>query len=316
MFTEEEQNIVNRIIQPGSRFLRLHRRVINLYEDEICRYLGKPKAVELETVAGCNARCSMCWVPKMERTTGVMSDDLFTKLLDDLMEIEPEVVCPFNCGEPLLDKKILERIEEIGRRLPHARLVLFTNAALLDEEKIRRVFALNVASLNISFNAGARESYERIMGLDYDRVMENIHRVIELNTGATIGMSFIRVEENKGEEPLFREMCRELGVEARVYEHHDFGGRFKLTSSYRFRRAMDFIMPPAPCGKALGTMTILVDGRVALCCRDCEGEEILGDAKEKSLLEVWNSERGRELRKLMLLGRRHEIPLCRLCPGH
>ena len=72
-----------------------------------------PKYVEIETVNACNARCKMCTINDWERNYPTMKDDVFTKIADDLIENKRFLkrVSLYRDGEPLLDKKLPQRIK-------------------------------------------------------------------------------------------------------------------------------------------------------------------------------------------------------------
>jgi hypothetical protein len=315
MPTRKELETVKRAVYGrGSRLLRRHRRVVPRYRDEIEAFLSAPRIVEIETVNSCNAVCSFCSVPYMKRKRGVMKDEVYRKIINDLKELRPSYVCPYSCGEPLLDKKILERIGIINQELPESGVILFTNAVLLDEEKCRELCELKVNYINISFNAASKESYEKIMGCDYEVALANVHRLLERNQSARIRISFIRARENRGEERLFRSMWDGYDVETVIWGQHNYVGLFKLSFQQQMKRFLtSFLVDPRPCHRILETMCILWDGRVSICCRDYEGEMIFGDVNTQSLKEIWCGELPTQIRFANLLGHRDDLEICRRC---
>jgi hypothetical protein len=69
------------------------------------------------------------------------------------------------------------------------------------------------------------------------------------------------------------------------------------------------------CGRALGFLHVLWDGRVALCCQDAEGAVILGDVTTHTLREVFAGETAMDIRRAHVEGRRASLPLCATCTG-
>jgi len=313
---QEELKVLKGIFGFRNRILRRQKMVMKDNQAMIEAYLKKPKVIEIETIAYCNASCLMCPIPSMKRKRGVMSDELFKKIINELVEIQPYQICPFNNGEPLLDKKLVSRIEYINKVLPNTSIVIYTNAALLNQEKIEELNQVRVDKINISFNAGRKESYEKIMGLDFDNVVANIDLLLKLKKNTKVLVSMIKIPQNRGEVGSFVKMWRGKDVTVKVWEPMDFGQRIQLNFKQRARRFFDFLLPPPPCVRALETMTILYDGRASLCSRDFEGEVILGDVSSESLLQVWNSERGKNIRWRQLEGSRNKIHMCKKCPGY
>jgi len=246
-----------------------------------------------------------------------MTDGLYRKIIDDLVDVKPYLVCPFNNGEPLLDKKLISRIDYLNKILPETRVVIYTNGALLSPAKIRELNQVRVDTINISFNAGRRETYEKIMGLDFAETKANVENLLKLKRSETqVAISMLKLPQNPGDEPLFRDMWKGKDVKVQVWSMMDFGGRVELPWRLRTRRTLDFLLPPRPCIRVFSTMTILYDGRAVICCRDIEGEVVLGDVGKASVSEVWNSPAARETRFQHLDGRRGEIRMCRMCPGY
>lgn len=315
----ECRRVLSKVFAPHYRVLRRNVVAVKRNRALIESYLRRPHRVEIETVAACNARCVMCPIPAMSRPRGIMPEELYRKVIDELVPLAPKEVCPFNDGEPFLDKNILSRIAYLNERIPQAKVILYTNASLLTPRIILELSRLKIARISISFNAARKETYERVMvGLNYEEVLKNVDALIEgmKGTGTDIYVSFLKLDQNRGESMLFRRMWWGKPVEVGIWKRMDFGGHVKLPIEQRIRRALDFALPPNPCTRALNTMSILWDGRAAICCRDYEGEVLLGNVGEASVERVWNSEAAWELRWKHLEGHRGEIEICRFCPGY
>nr|WP_281069432.1 SPASM domain-containing protein [Methanococcus voltae] len=61
-------------------------------------------------------------------------------------------------------------------------------------------------------------------------------------------------------------------------------------------------------------LCILSSGLCVPCCYDLNGDFVMGDINNSTLLEVWNSEKYIDFRTKMFTGRRQEIEICRKCP--
>lgn len=60
-------------------------------------------------------------------------------------------------------------------------------------------------------------------------------------------------------------------------------------------------------------MSINWDGTVTAFCGDYDNKMLIGDLKENSLKEIWNSEKADCYRKLLSQKKYDEIELCRYC---
>ena len=103
----------------------------NLLNSKTLPYIEK---IWIETVNFCNIHCPFCPVGLGLRTDThkIMSDELFSYILDTLSGLTDwnGTISPFGHGEPLIDEKICERISAIRQKLPHARILLSSNATL------------------------------------------------------------------------------------------------------------------------------------------------------------------------------------------
>ena len=69
-----------------------------------------PERIAIETTNYCNTSCSFCPHNKMKREMKVMDDGLYEKVLFQVKDMEVNEIYLGFIGEPLLDKKLPERI--------------------------------------------------------------------------------------------------------------------------------------------------------------------------------------------------------------
>jgi len=98
--------------------------------------LGKmyPYSIEIETINRCNNDCSFCPVNRNNdnRPLKKMSEELYKNIIDQLADLNyTGYLSLFSNNEPLLDKRIISFLDYARKRLPDARLCLFTNGILL-----------------------------------------------------------------------------------------------------------------------------------------------------------------------------------------
>ena len=89
-------------------------------EKKLSNLLEFPSYIEIETVNACNARCPMCTINDWERNYPIMKDDVFNKISDELIENKNYLkrISLYRDGEPLIDKKLAQRINKfklVGR---------------------------------------------------------------------------------------------------------------------------------------------------------------------------------------------------------
>src|SRR5437867_9296978 len=143
------------------------------------RMIKQAPVVHIETTNVCNARCTMCSYPIMQRPKGYMSDQLYLKILRDCAEMRVADVNLQYLGEPLLDQKICDRIREAKEY--GFRVQMVSNASLLDEAKARGLLASGVDELRISMDGFTPKTFEDIrVGLKFEKVKGNVERFLDL----------------------------------------------------------------------------------------------------------------------------------------
>ena len=167
-------------------------------------YIKFPKFLTIETCDYCNAKCVMCpkGMEKHGEHSGIMDDDTFLILLDELRSHADwiNMICMNSDGEPLLDKKLAERIRRL-KDIGIKHVYFSTNGALLSEEKIRELLRSKVDDIRISINGFTKGTYEKIMaGLKYEQVMNHIHCLIRMRdamkSNTEIRLRMVEMDEN------------------------------------------------------------------------------------------------------------------------
>ena len=107
-----------------------------------------PEAIVLESVSACNARCIYCAQYELRKNlqAGKMSDNLFQKIADECANYEGILKrCSFAFdNEPLLDKKLLEKVSYFKEKCPFAVTNITTNGILLEKEIIKKIYQKGV----------------------------------------------------------------------------------------------------------------------------------------------------------------------------
>lgn len=254
--------------------------------------------VQIETTSYCNAKCKFCPNVSLKRKKNIMSDEVFEKILDRIEEEKINVatfILHLN-GEPLIDSKIFDRIQRIKNRFPKGIKVRFTtNFSLADAEIIEKIFECGLDEITCSLNSIDAEEYEDIMGLKYDKTINNIMHLLaakeEKKSNLKINLSIVETKDNKSEVEVFR---KRYGDKANIRvmqlgEWVDSNSNVKINNS----KNKDV------CSILYRTINVLSNGNYALCCFDAEG--IIGkNIMETSIEEAWKSETYDEIRKYHL----------------
>lgn len=250
-----------------------------------------PQVLQLETTGFCPAKCSFCPSASMgsAQQKARMEEWLFRKIIKEVVHwpIAPRI-CPFLVGEPFSDPRMGEWCRYINGMLPDSKLTFFTNGSLFTPRLLDTLVTVrNVETVFLSLHHGNKADYEAELGIPWEKTLGSIHRFLEWNTRNewTPVVRLLRVQDgDPANDYAFMEFCRREfpGVSVQLSYRYNWAG--SLESPYPADQ-LDIICPRH------GSMCILADGRVALCCMDQLGQYTLGDANTETLLEIYNGER-------------------------
>jgi len=263
-----------------------------------------PEIVQIESTNICNAKCVFCPRDEMHRRQGVMSFDLFKKIVDECAELGITHVRVHNYGEPFIDRRLVEKVRYAkGKGIQEVGMI--SNGSLITEEVARGMIEAGLDAINISVDAGGREVFESTrIGLKYDKVIDNVERLVRLRTELgrrrpKLILSFVR-QNNSADEQAFIEHWKAIADKIHITDLHNWAGTLNRESDVNY-----------PCYRPWLTFTILWDGRVSLCCADFDGRTVLGDLNSSTIQEVWNAEPYRNVRRMHLESGGPDI--CRSC---
>jgi len=177
------------------------------------------------------------------------------------------------------------------------RTMITTNGTLLDEEWCRGLLDAGLTRLTMSVD-GSPETHRRIRGIELEPLRLNLLRLRRLRdeTGSALGID-VSMVVNEMTEATWAELRREWEPVAD-----------------RIQAIPQFIEKPRrnPCREPnRGSLVVLADGSVTVCCADPEGEAVIGRADETPLRTLLNNDRMRAFRRAHF--QRRFPALCRDC---
>lgn len=252
-------------------------------EERLESLLHFPQQLLLETTSHCNLNCSMCARQFNPRKWGNMDEALARKVLDEVTSRAPDCrvwFCYF--GEPLIRKRagLFDRIryaKDKGLR----RAAINTNANLMDERCVRDMLAAGLDEVYVGLDAATPQTYSKVrIGGDYNRVVDNVHRLVKLAGGRIkVTVQYGVYENNDHEVEAFKEYWAKYPVHIFV--------RPKLTWCGQLD---DIIKSPAPrhaCAWIFDSINVNEDGRVPYCITDWQNQLPMGDVRHESIFDIW-----------------------------
>lgn len=285
--------------------------------DELIRF---PKYIQIETVSSCNARCVMCPVDEWERSTRLMSDELFDKITGELEQHADwiEQVCIQLDGEPLIDKKIEQRIRRL-KSIGIRRVNFASNGSLMTPDRARRLMDSGLDDISFSIDGVTAEVYEAIrVRLKFDEVMKNVEAFIqirdEMKSDCQVRIRMVVMESNRHEyQPFMEYWKKRLGPRDDVYGKalHNWSN---WVTDYNLPQGLQGdILNCSPCHAPWSSLVILSDGRVPLCCSDFNAKVCLGDVTQRPIADIWHGEVVKRVRNIHMTHGRKGMPMCIDC---
>jgi radical SAM protein with 4Fe4S-binding SPASM domain len=294
-------------------------QVVRFAQRYIARFFAKDRftprqipSLSIETTNICNSDCVFCANSVMTRRKMSIDMELFKKTVDDFAASGGrDIDLTDTIGDPLLDKKLVERGRYV-RRYPQFQSLGFVSTLQWLHKHELDALIDTFTWIGVSITLSGRESYKKFFGVDkYDAALGNLRKLLGAikvkNANFFVGISLKPTDENDEAilgHPDFIEINNLMGgsleqqVRDRTFFVDDWQGAVQLPAYLKKRP----LYPRAfrPCMMLYGRLMVYSNGKVSACsCRDFEAnsELILGHAGQTGIMELWNGDRLRALRR-------------------
>lgn len=255
--------------------------------------------VSLETCTSCNHRCPFCPVSVDPREREVMTQELFTSLVDQIVEVAGRGVVVFlsNYNEPTVDPLFEERCRVLfDRGLP---VSILTNASHLDPERAARIEALGrFRYVGINLPTLDPERYEKLHGTkDLARVVANVDALAARRLAEETAIVVLGDEDeaHRRDVAAIRERFEPKGWDVRP---------FKIRS----RPSSGTYLPEPPPKRRLRGCELMgsrpfehlhvtATAKAVLCCQDYYEKLTVGDLKTETVKDLLGGETMARLRR-------------------
>ena len=308
--------------------------------------IRKPKVFNIETTNYCNMTCVMC--PRTELMTRKniwIEDDTFLNIINqikpysehdlksfwDFIEREygltgnepsentfyfrvvSRCVILHGYGEPLLDKKIIERIKVCSERgIPTYFSCVPAN---LTVERAGDVMDAGLTVFKFSIDALDDEWQKKIRGKqnNFDDSYLTLLKIIDLKKDQGYKTLLVPTMIVLSEDTASREM------------HSEFMGLWKDKDVFAYVKSQDnrwlfeedenmecrSHYESAYCEFPWTSLTVKADGSSVPCTQDYDTEMILGNTNQETLEDIWNGDSYKELRRMHITGEFPEGHKCK-----
>lgn len=295
-----------------------------IHQEEIPPMRYKPIDVVLAVTYRCNARCIMCNIWKHPSENDLTPDE-YRFLPSSLRYVN------LSGGEPFLRDDLNEIVAVVKERAPRCQIVISSNGFLPDKIETAMAGILKIdpgIGIAISID-GMGETHDNVRGIPggFDRCMDTVNRLKKLGM-TNIRLAFTVVEENVDDLSLVYELTQKMGVQFTMAVAQNSSHYFRTEEDHsvraeRFRASIGPIIAsllrsgnpknwlraffthglyrysagagrPFVCGAGHDFFFCAPNGDIYPCNIL---ENVLGNVREKSFEEVWESDVAGKIRR-------------------
>lgn len=282
--------------------------------------------VQLEVTNACNHHCVFCPNADSTRARRMIDEELAKRVIRECAEFlgKDKRICFHMNGEPLLYKKLPELIrfsKNEGGNYDYA--FVTTNGTFADEKLLIELFGAGLDSIKFSINAGTRETYQKIHGVDdFEKAINALkfswdYRMAH-NMSFKIFVSCVGITENYGELERFNEFVMRYCDEVVFYYPCAYAGQ-EIEKSRKLRCDLSKLNLKSfeiehnnPCAVLWNSINITCEGYLSLCCSESDNRLIVEDINHMSVKDAWLGNRMNTIRAQHLMGHIDKMP-CLSC---
>lgn len=292
--------------------------------------LEAPFTIFIASTQTCNFRCSYCTQslsPQEKQALDFrsvhMNDALFEKIVKDAGEFNGNVkrVVFTGLGEPLMNPRIPWMIQKLNENRIARGYEIITNGYLLDHKMTDALLAAGLTYLRVSIQGLTAKRYQEITGveIDFDRLLDNLRYFYERRGNCKLYIKIMDecLVDGETQEDFFKmfgNTCDHIYVEHLVNAQPSMEGKYseKMNPEMTFYGEQSQLREVCPF--MFYSFQIDAEGNTFPCPPLGHAKDFsLGNVRDKSIKEIWYSEKLEELYRMHLTGQREKIAECINC---
>lgn len=298
-----------------SNFKTIYRNPVFLfpYENPLNEF---PFYIDVELTNACNLMCIMCSRNIMKRKQGFMAWRIFERIVEDAARFKAGIRFVRH-GEPFLHRDVIEMSKYAKER--NILIFISTNGLLLSQEMCQKIIDTRIDEIRFSMQGTDSAGYKEMrIGGDYGLFVNNIRLLRRERDKSGQVLPFISLSTsvmNEGEEDIeqFKEEWAGI-VDSINIDITDFSYVKDLTIVKDFLAYEKIERAYKPCTEVMTKLSVNWNGDITPCCKDFDGQLIIGNIDNMSLSEAWNSNELNRLRNIVGKALNHQqIPMCSKC---
>ena len=267
-----------------------------------------PLFIDIEGTSACNLKCPFCATTFRGKVIkkGFVTFDAVKRIIDEGVSNNLYGV-KFNIrGEPLLHPEIHEFVKYAKQR-GLIDVYFNSNAMLLTDDIARKLIDAGLDRLSISFEGITKDVYEKYrVGAKYETVLSNIEKIQSLKKKLGVEHPKIRIQTVMLPEIVsafeqYKSFWSKIADEVGFLDYKEMKVKKKG------------IKYPWACPQIWQRMAVWWDGTILPCNHDDDGMLALGNIREVSIKDSWQSASLNKMRDIHRNGMAHTIPACDGC---
>jgi len=289
--------------------------------------LRTPYIINIDPCDRCNFQCKFCPTGDRElmkktqgREHGNMDFELYKKIIDDICEFEDKVkvIRLYKDGEPLMNPHFANMVRYAKESGCCNRVDTTTNASLLTPVLSDAIIDAGLDRINISVEGVNEDQYKSFSqyNIDFQKFVDNIRYFYEHRKQCEmivkINGDILTEEEKQKFYEIFGDITDGIFVESIMDCWPTFEQK-KVQINEDRGIYNNEIREVLVCPYVFYSFAINADGTYSLCFLDWNRTLLLGNVKNLSVKNVWNSDELKNFQKLFLRGERKSHPVCAEC---
>ena len=296
--------------------------------------LAAPFTVYIEQTKYCNFKCFYCIHSTRDEADGEfralghrmqhIDEGFFEKIIQDLKAIQQggiKRIVFSGLGEPLMNPRLPDYVRMAVEAGIAGRVEVITNGLLLTPEKSKALVEAGITNIDISVQGLDAEGYQETCGvrIDFDHYLENLKYLYEHKGNVQIYIKAIdaTLKTKENEKKFFRifsPFADRIYIEHLVVMQQQMDGLREIVDGTKNFYGEELDVNRKVCAQSFYFMQIGCEGDIFPCPVPGLGRNLsMGNAKEHTLVEIWNGSRRRGFLRKMLKKEKDQIPDCATC---
>jgi len=290
------------------------------YASRKTKLTSMPVIENIELTAQCNLNCLMCIPAPLRKQKYMTFPQLKFIVEKNINLLKGEYIWLHHYGEPLMHPDLFEMISYLVQKGINPRLS--TNCTMLSSKISRKLIKSGLKEIVFSVDNGNEKDYNYLRkGADYNKTLNNVREFLKIKEEMDFQtpitqVQYLDINHNEKEIAEFIYKWSKTTVNwinikkptTRINCISDCNILKKINSSSMAKRNEH------PCFWFWSSFVILCDGDVVVCCNDLKGSNIIGNAFNDDLTDLWNSKKIKKIRKEQINGKFSLSPVCENCP--